>query len=578
MADQPFRVVETRLVEGPPLSTSPIRTTEDAVSLLAEKMRDFDREYCCIINMDADLHPINMHVLSQGGLQDCPVPLESVFRTTILSNASSILLLHNHPSGRLEASEFDLQTTRRLSEAGSIMGLPLIDHIIVAGHSGEYCSIRAQHPDAFFSPLQEPPGLAEPGRGKLEDVMEKLKEGVKQVFSSEKYAEYLKTMSKFHQYSINNQLLIGLQRPDASFVAGYKAWQTKFGRQVKRGEKGINILAPVIVKEKRQELTKDAQGNEVLSEKEVPTPHFRVISVFDVSQTTGPDLPNIAPSELTGKVALYDDLVAILREASPVPIRFDQMAGEAKGYYSYLDKEIVIREGMSEAQNLKTMVHEIAHARLHDREEMERNGERKDIQTKEVEAESVAFVVCSSLGLSTDDYSFPYIAGWSEGKELKVLQSSLATIKNAADAMITEVGEKLDQIDRYEIYQVREDGALSEYAFLSSETITEQGIPITAAQYDRVYVGRYEGESLDDIYARFNTEHPEDYKGHSLSVSDVVVLHLAGADKAYYVEPFGFKEIPDFKRVLEDKHHEKKRDTAERNRERNSEKPLSKVR
>lgn len=548
MSEDGFREVKIRLVleEGSSLPNGdPIRTPEDAVNYLAQEMKQLPNEHCVVVNLDSSCKPINFQLLSAGGIKKCPVPMDTIFQSAILSNSAHIMLLHNHPSGSLTASQDDIEVTRKLKQASDLMGIPLLDHIIVAGESGDYLSMLEERPDLFQADLRPEMTVADSGRTKIQETMEKLQEGVKAVFDSEKYKEHLKVMSRFHHYSVNNQLLIGMQMPDASLVAGYQAWERNFGRHVKKGSKAITIISPVIKKEKRKVEMTDENQRVTIREEEYFTTRFRATPVFDISQTYGPELPTIAPKALVGKVVMYDDLQGILKEISPVPIRFDDFAGEAKGYYSYIDKEIVVREGMSEAQTVKTEIHEISHARLHDRDEMEQMGEKKDLQTKEVEAESVAFVTCASLGLPTDDYSFPYIAGWSDGKDLKVLQNSLATIRSTADGMITEIEEKLNAIDRYEIYQIGENSRLADHRFCGSEEMA--GMEIKATDYERVYMGRYYGESLEDIFEKFNMDHPKDFTGHSLSVSDVVVLHQDGIEQAYFVDQFGFTDIPDFK-------------------------------
>ena len=254
----------------------------------------------------------------------------------------------------------------------------------------------------------------------MKEITERLEQGVKEMFTSEMYTRYLQTMSQFHNYSFNNTLLIAMQKPEATLVAGYQAWQKKFKRQVKRGEKGIQIIAPAPVREKETVEKVDPETKELVIGKDGQPeteevihviPRFRVTSVFDVSQTYGEPLPELETPELMGSAENYEVFMQAVREVSPVPIRFDNFGGEAKGFYSNTDKEIVIREGMSESQTMKTAVHEVTHAKLHDRDIMEELGDRKDKMTKEVEAESVAYTVCQYFGLDTSDYSFPYIAG-----------------------------------------------------------------------------------------------------------------------------------------------------------------------
>ena len=277
----------------------------------------------------------------------------------------------------------------------------------------------------------------------MKEITERLEQGVKDIFTSEMYTMYLRTMAKFHNYSFNNTLLIAMQRPDATLVAGFQAWKNKFNRYVKKGEKGIQIIAPAPIKEveKREKIDKDT-GLAVLNENGEPEmermeyviPRFRVTTVFDVSQTDGEPLPLLEVNELTASVKDYALLTAAIEQVSPVPIRFDEIEGEAKGYYSDIEKEICVQTGMGESQTIKTMIHEVAHAMLHNSDLMEQRGEEKDRLTKETEAESIAFTVCSALGIDTSDYSFPYVASWASGKELKELKDSMDTIRlTAAD-------------------------------------------------------------------------------------------------------------------------------------------------
>ena len=285
--------------------------------------------------------------------------------------------------------------------------------------------------------------MADKRADQLKEITERLEQGVKDIFTSEMYTKYLLTMSKFHNYSFNNTLLIAMQRPDATLVAGYNAWKNKFNRYVKKGEKGIQIIAPAPVKEReeREKIDKDT-GLTVLNENGEPEievverviPRFRVTTVFDYAQTDGEPLPTLEVNELTARVKDYTLLKEAIEQVSPVPIRFGEIEGNAKGYYSHMDKEICVRADMGESQTIKTMIHEVAHAMLHDSDQMKQRGEEKDQLTKETEAESIAFTVCSALGIDTSDYSFPYVASWASGKELKELKDSMDTIRlTAAD-------------------------------------------------------------------------------------------------------------------------------------------------
>ena len=285
--------------------------------------------------------------------------------------------------------------------------------------------------------------MADKRADQLKEITERLEQGVKDIFTSEMYTKYLLTMSKFHNYSFNNTLLIAMQRPDATLVAGYNAWKNKFNRYVKKGEKGIQIIAPAPVKEQeeREKIDKDT-GLTVLNESGEPEievverviPRFRVTTVFDYAQTDGEPLPTLEVNELTARVKDYTLLKEAIEQVSPVPIRFGEIEGNAKGYYSHVDKEICVRADMGESQTIKTMIHEVAHAMLHDSDQLKQRGEEKDQLTKETEAESIAFTVCSALGIDTSDYSFPYVASWASGKELKELKDSMDTIRlTAAD-------------------------------------------------------------------------------------------------------------------------------------------------
>ena len=285
--------------------------------------------------------------------------------------------------------------------------------------------------------------MADKRADQLKEITERLEQGVKDIFTSEMYTKYLLTMSKFHNYSFNNTLLIAMQRPDATLVAGYNAWKNKFNRYVKKGEKGIQIIAPAPVKEReeREKIDKDT-GLTVLNESGEPEievverviPRFRVTTVFDYAQTDGEPLPTLEVNELTARVKDYTLLKEAIEQVSPVPICFGEIEGSAKGYYSHMDKEICVRADMGESQTIKTMIHEVAHAMLHDSDQMKQRGEEKDQLTKETEAESIAFTVCSALGIDTSDYSFPYVASWASGKELKELKDSMDTIRlTAAD-------------------------------------------------------------------------------------------------------------------------------------------------
>ena len=628
---------------------------------------------------------------------------------------------------------------------------------------------------------------------KVQEITDKLEEGLKELFESEKYKTYLSTMSKFHNYSFNNTLLIAMQKPEATLVAGYKAWQKNFERHVNKGEKAIRILAPAPykIKEERDKLDPvtgemmfDENGMPQKEQVEVTIPAFRAVSVFDVSQTDGKPIPELEAQELLSTVEGYEDFVQALMNVAPVPIGFEDIPGDSKGYFHTEEKRIAVQENMSESQTLKTMVHEVAHFMLHNKE-INRDDlieePAKDRNTKEVEAESVAYTVCQHFGIDTSDYSFGYIAGWSSGKDMKELKSSLDTIRKTASELITgiegalrelqlnremeqeqskecilliqnedltefslvnvrgmytqelvaaltnmneddklsiqayleskgawttelgndktrefeeyhldvrynldtdeiidvkaKIAEQIDnnlsvmeqaeidalpdpmiglsemreygytwnemlpltqekalelfdhdlpvyllhndgsettvddrkqimehegifgiekgdwenerklrsmqaelsdnQInkeaqllygssDKYGNYQLKQNPDLDHLRLEGTESLKRMGITkdnfdvIKPENYELIYVGELselqeqtQGETLEAIYEQFNIAHPEDYRGHSLSVSDIVVLHQNGKNSAHFVDSFGFTRLPDFMQTLE---------------------------
>ena len=544
---------------------------------------------------------------------------------------------------------------------------------------------------------------------KLKEITDRLEQGIAELFDSERYKEYLKVMSKFHNYSFRNTVLIAMQKPDASLVAGFSAWKNNFERNVMKGQKGIKIIAPspYKIKQEMQKIDPHTQkpiigkdGKPVTEEKEITIPAYKVVSVFDVSQTEGKELPDIAVDELTGDVDRYKDFFAALEKTSPVPIAFENIEGGSHGYYHLEDKRIAINEGMSELQTLKTAIHEIAHAKLHDIDLNAPKDEqpRVDRRTREVEAESVAYTVCQHYGLDTSDYSFGYVAGWSSGRELSELKSSLETIRSAAAEIINSIDENLAELqkaqdkeqtagqeqptregqeaapqpeapakadtagkekpeaaapgksgtqekagaapkeaftpetiyrvrrnpysdsrenshllqayvtqengrakmgdvlytgtpekcrelmgqlksgeltegdvkqlyakaqetaqttgqdkDTFSIYQIKGGDETRDFRFEPYDRLQAAGNVVDKANYELVYSAPLAPEtSLEDIYTRFNIDHPKDFKGHSLSVSDVVVLHQNGQDTAHYVDSFGYKEVPEF--LQEQKH------------------------
>lgn len=287
------------------------------------------------------------------------------------------------------------------------------------------------------------------GKSRVDETLEQLEKGINELFESDKYKQYLDTMSKFHSYSVNNCLLIAMQKPDATLVAGYTAWRDKFHRQVLKGEKGLTIIAPSPYKKQIEQQVMDADGKPVfdasgqplMEQKEHTFTAFRIAKVFDISQTDGEPIPELV-AELKDPVEDFDDLFESIKSISPVPMRFEDITSGANGYYSPQNQEIVIKRGMPEEQTLKTFIHEVAHAKLgHGGED-----DHLDRRTHEVQAESVAYCTCKSLGLNTEDYSFGYIAGWSSGREQKELKASLQTIKDTADKMITGIEQKMESL------------------------------------------------------------------------------------------------------------------------------------
>lgn len=692
MADK-LEQVAIRMVEQPPLySNEPMNNPDAAIRVMNEFLSQMDRELFCIVNLQADLTPINMNIVSVGSLNEALINPREIFKSAILSNAHSMMLIHNHPSGNLTPSTSDIQTTARMQELGELMGISLVDHIIT-GRNGNYYSFRdkGEFPDSRVrfstrvedidltkgmvteatAPYEEVTDTKEKGdvrdiptvqaatiplpvQGKdMDSIMQSLESGVEELFTSNRYQEFLKTMAKFHNYSFNNTMLIAMQRPDATLVTSYKNWQS-MGRQVMKGEKGITIIAPAPYKKMKEKEVLDenqrpimgTDGKPKTEQVEVTVPHFKAVTVFDIAQTSGEPIQTLAPELLTAAVQDFDSFMQAIQKISPVPIRFDEIDGNANGYYHNADKEIVIEKGLSESQTLKTAIHETAHAKLHDKEIMESLGVEKDRLTKEVEAESVAYCVCSSFGLDTSDYSFPYIAGWSSSREMKEMKASMDVIRKTAGEMINQLTEELEIIleekqktelhekygilvdaleaagyrydyresepghivlapdgtheiagylqfeswgdikdwledtiaegtdiservdralypfkfdytleeemfrgngDRYAIYHVDEGTPGKQHLFMNMAMVKEDGITIDAANYKCVYSGRlHENEKLDDLYAVFNDNPPADYKAHSMSVSDVIITNRGGDMQAYYVDRFGFAELPDF--------------------------------
>ena len=611
-----LKQVGIRLVEEPPLlSPEPMNNPEAAVRVLGKWLSEMDRELFCVVNLNTNLTPINMNVVSMGALNVAYVHPRETMKSAILSNSAYLMLVHNH-LGSLNPSKEDIEITDRIQSAASLMGIPVLDHIIV-GRNQEFFSLRENNVFSFENDISytseqsklqwtQQMGIAEQSayrvqgkeaaESKLDTIMKSLEEGVEKVFTSEQYQMYLQTMAKFHNYSFNNTLLIAMQRPDATLLAGYQTWQKKFHRHVKRGEKGIKIIAPVPVKEKRQVEKIDEETQEIVigidGQPETETverilPRFRVTTVFDVSQTEGEPLPSLEVNELAGDVLIYEDFMKGLEEISPVPFQFQEIGSGAKGYYSNAEKLVAIQTGMSQAQTMKTAVHETAHAILHDRDVMEENGITKDRMTKEVESESVAYVVCNHFGLDTSDYSFNYVAGWSSDKEMPELRSSMDTIRLTSSQLIADITEKLLELQKtrelendikteelaeessflshtensYAIYQYRQADDAIGYQYMSLDFIEKMGMSVKGSDYQMMYQGVLEAQdTLEDLYIKFNIDRPEDFEGHSMSTSDVVILKRDGEMKAYYVNDIGFRELPEFvdqrAEVLQEKNSE----------------------
>lgn len=291
------------------------------------------------------------------------------------------------------------------------------------------------------------------------DLLKKLDQGLTELFESENYKNYLDTMSKFHNYSFNNTLLIALQNPGATHVASYTDWKNKFHRQVMKGEKAIRIIAPAPYKKEIEKEVKNGLTGEIKKEKtEIVIPAYKTVSVFDISQTEGNELPVIGVDELKGDVGNYEELKDILKNLSPVDILYEDIPSDAKGFYDITEKRIVIKKEMEQMQEIKTLVHEIAHALLHDKDGSLVDNVTQDTEwnrrTKEVQAESVAYTVCQHLGIDTSEYSFGYIAGWSSGREKKELKNSMETIRKTVNHLIG--GIEKEQMIRLKVLEEKE--------------------------------------------------------------------------------------------------------------------------
>ena len=301
---------------------------------------------------------------------------------------------------------------------------------------------------------------------KVKEITDKLEQGIKDLFNSDRYKEYLSAMSKFHNYSFRNTILILMQKPDASYIAGFNTWKNEFKRAVRKGEKGIKILAPAPYKKEIEETAHDKNGNPILNAdgsnrtttKTITVPAFKITTVFDLSQTDGKEIPTIA-NQLTGNVEDYEKYYKALKAISPVPIELEKIDRAANGYYHLTEKRIAVRNDLSEMQTIKTAIHEIAHAKLHELPEKEENEVIEDDRpdNREVQAESIAYTVCQHFGIDTSDYSFGYVAGWSSGKETAELKASLEVIRTTADEMITDISEKLKELEKEKSVDLNSD-------------------------------------------------------------------------------------------------------------------------
>ena len=298
---------------------------------------------------------------------------------------------------------------------------------------------------------------------RLKEITDGIEQGIKELFESDRYRQYLSVMSRFHRYSVNNTMLIYLQRPDASLVAGFQKWKNQFGRHVKTGERGITIIAPTPFKKKIEEVkldpdTKapmlDKDGQQIMEEKEISIPMYKPVKVFDVVQTDGKPLPQLAAT-LTGSVEQYEVMTEAVRRSAPVPISFKAIDTKLDGFFSPPEQAITIREGMSQVQTICAMIHEVAHSKLHNYEKQQAEASagkdgaeivKKDRNTEEVEAESISYAVCQYYGIETGENSFGYIASWSDGKELKELRASLETINRTASELISDIDRNYKEI------------------------------------------------------------------------------------------------------------------------------------
>lgn len=396
-------------------------------------------------------------------------------------------------------------------------------------------------------------------RDRLKEITASIEDGIKELFQSESYAQYLQTMSRFHHYSVNNQVLIHMQKPDATLVAGFNKWKNQFGRNVIKGEHGIKIIAPTPFKKKieQEKLDPDTQlpmldadGKIITEEKTIQIPMYKPVTVFDVSQTEGRPLPQLA-HDLSGNVANYDVFMEALRRSSPVPISIEVMGGGMDGYFDLEHQDIAIRKGMSEVQTVSAVIHEMAHALLHNRtKDTEEKTPEISRSTEEVQAESISYAVCAYYGIATGDNSFGYIASWSKDKTLPELRESLEVISKTADGLIND-------IDRHyaEILKEREAELIAAEPAMAMERLyavddrylhvqrTDTGVDYTI--YDKASMKELDGGQLDMEISTLAESALEICNSHGigqnapLQVADIGILDelQAAQDAVIAIEP-----------------------------------------
>ena len=420
----------------------------------------------------------------------------------------------------------------------------------------------------------------------MKEITDRLETGIQELMDSDRYKSYLTAMSKFHGYSFRNTMLIHMQKPDASLVAGLTKWQSEFERTRKRGERGLKILAPKPYTARKQVPKLDPatgqpitgpDGKPVTEEQEVTVPNFIVVSVYDISQTEGKEVPDVTMNILDGDVDRYDDFLSALKQSTPYSFALEEINNGSNGYCNYGNRHIGIKEGMGQLQTVETSIHEVTHARLYEKNRKLPDKKQPDQATREVQAESVAFAVCQYFGLDTSGFSFGYIADWGTGRDMKELKASLETIRATANELINEIefhfaelqkqreqtnqqeaptpeqvkaqNEKAPEPEQptFTIYQLKRGEELRDYRFEPYKRLQAAGLSVDPANYEQIYTAPLEpGMTLGDIDVKFNLNHPADFTGHSLSVSDVVVLHQDGKDTAHYYDSIGFQDVPEF--------------------------------